>query len=45
MHVEIVEIEDTYFVKSQKGKFSGKSEISGKLFGMNVSPPFYVEMS
>ena len=30
MHVEIVDLEDTYFVKSQKGKFSKKSEIFGK---------------
>ena len=37
MHVEIVDLEDTYFVKSQKGKFSEKSEIFGKL---NVSKSF-----
>ena len=30
MHVEIADLEDTYFVKSQKGKFSEKSEIFGK---------------
>ena len=40
MHVEIVDLEDTYFVKSRKGKFSEKSEIFGKYLRLNVSQPF-----
>ena len=37
MHVEIVGLEDTYFVKSQKGKFSKKSEIFEKYLWLSVS--------
>ena len=40
MHVEIVDLEDTYFVKSQKGKFSEKSEIFEKYLWLNVSQSF-----
>ena len=45
MHVEIVDVEDTYFVKSQKGKFSEKSQIFGKYLWLNVSQSFSVKSS
>ena len=37
MHVDIGDSEDSYFGKSEKGKFPKKSEIFGKYLGLNFS--------